>query len=227
MKRIRHTPCCKIVPVTTRSHGLGPTRARVLALLQTAASPMTIAEVATQLGLHQNSSRFHLEALVTAGYVIRNWAGTGGPGRPSMRYHATAESPEMHHVHLLELAQTLLGQLSLLSPDPQASATDAGRAWGGQLAAYEQYSHKIPELTITDLIRHLGERGFTTTRDDTGLCFQRCPFRGAIRDDLLPLVCAVHQGFLDGFLEDTRVRSGPLEIGDQTCRVDLSVQEQG
>ena len=94
-----------------------------------------------------------------------------------MRYHATAESPEMHHVHLLELAQTLLGQLSLLSPDPQASATDAGRAWGGQLAAYEQYSHKIPELTITDLIRHLGERGFTTTRDDTGLCFQRCPFR--------------------------------------------------
>lgn len=227
VKMLQPVTCCKIVSVTTTPHGLGPTRARVLALLQTAATPMTITQIAERLDLHQNSSRFHLEALVATGYATRHQVGTGGPGRPPMHYQATSESPEMHHVHLVELTQTLLGQLCLLSPDPGASAIEAGRTWGSSLASQEERDHELPETTVIDLVRHLGERGFTTTRDQAGLCFSRCPFRGTVQDDLLPLVCAVHQGFLDGFLEGTRVHSGLLEIGEQTCRVDLGIHEQG
>ncbi|MDO5092196.1 MAG: helix-turn-helix domain-containing protein [Propionibacteriaceae bacterium] len=208
--------------MTTIAHGLGPTRARVLALLQTSATPLTISEIAERLGLHQNSSRFHLEALVSTGYANRVQAETGAPGRPPMRYHATTESPELHHTHLLELTQTLLGQLSQLTPDPAASATEAGRSWGRQITPKTTSAPGEPELIITDLIGHLGERGFTTTRDEQGLCFPRCPFRGAIRPDLLPLVCAVHQGFLEGYLEDTGVGCDQLRIGPQLCQVRLN-----
>ena len=208
--------------MTTIAHGLGPTRARVLALLQTSATPLTISEIAERLGLHQNSSRFHLEALVSTGYASRIQAETGAPGRPPMRYHATSESPELHHTHLLELTQTLLGQLSQLTPAPVASATEAGRSWGRQITPHATSSPGDPESVITDLIGHLGERGFTTTREEQDLCFPRCPFRSAVQPDLLPLVCAVHQGFLEGYLEDTGVCCGRLCVGPQMCRAHLS-----
>lgn len=187
---------------------------------------MTISEVAEQLDMHQNSSRFHLEALVASGYASSTSTSANGPGRPPKRYQATSQAPEMHHAHLLELTQVLIGQLQQLSADPHGAAISAGRTWGGQLAAQE-HSQPSPEKIIAELTRHLGERGFTTVVDEQGMSFQRCPFRQTIPNDLLPLVCSVHQGFLDGFLDGGPVRGGSLEVGDQTCRVDLNIKDQG
>src|SRR5690625_6307676 len=56
--------------VTKKSgHGLGPTRARVLRFLLAQHEPRAVADLADALALHPNTIRFHLEALVSLGYV--------------------------------------------------------------------------------------------------------------------------------------------------------------
>lgn len=50
---------------------LGRTRADVLEMLRTADGPLGVREVAQRTELHQNTARFHLEALVEAGLAVR------------------------------------------------------------------------------------------------------------------------------------------------------------
>ncbi|MDR3080298.1 MAG: helix-turn-helix domain-containing protein, partial [Streptomyces sp.] len=50
---------------------LGKSRARVLDLLRAAGRPLGVQEVAEQAGLHPNTARFHLDALVDADLVSR------------------------------------------------------------------------------------------------------------------------------------------------------------
>src|SRR6516225_6586034 len=71
---------------------LGRSRARVLELLREAAAPLGVQEVAEHCGLHPNTARFHLDALVAAGLVIRDRGsrpnpGSGRPGRPGRLGH--------------------------------------------------------------------------------------------------------------------------------------------
>src|ERR1019366_9382343 len=67
---------------------LGQRRADVLALLRAAGSPVGVREVAGQTGLHPNTARFHLDALVDAGLATRAPRARAVPGRPSMAYQA-------------------------------------------------------------------------------------------------------------------------------------------
>ena len=57
---------------------LGESRARVLDLLRAAGGPLGVQEVAGQAGLHPNTARFHLDALVEAAWPPGNRC----PGRP-------------------------------------------------------------------------------------------------------------------------------------------------
>jgi len=50
---------------------LGQSRARILDLLRAEDAPLGVREVADRTGLHQNTARFHLEALVEAGLAVR------------------------------------------------------------------------------------------------------------------------------------------------------------
>ncbi|WP_185744082.1 metalloregulator ArsR/SmtB family transcription factor [Arachnia propionica] len=213
--------------MTRLAHGLGPTRAKVLAVLQTSAAPVTITEVAGRLDLHPNSSRFHLEALVSSGYAARGPAATEGPGRPPTLYHATTRAPELQHTHFVELTETLLGQIRETAPEPEESAKQAGQLWGRRLASRDSSAEQQPEETITDLVTLLGQRGFTAFQDEGTLCFLRCPFRNNVDPELLPLVCAVHQGLLEGFLSGSRVACGELVVGEDVCHVPLRVEATG
>jgi predicted ArsR family transcriptional regulator len=49
----------------------GGSRAAILRMLRGEARPLDIREVAQRTGLHQNTARFHLEALVAAGLAAR------------------------------------------------------------------------------------------------------------------------------------------------------------
>src|ERR1019366_3122468 len=73
---------------------LGQRRADVLALLRAAGSPVGVREVADQTGLHPNTARFHLDALVDAGLVTRAPRARTVPGRPSMAYQAVEAGGE-------------------------------------------------------------------------------------------------------------------------------------
>src|SRR5215831_4152549 len=66
---------------------LGRSRGRVLELLREAAAPLGVREVAERCGLHPNTARFHLDALVAAGLATRDRGpppnpGVGRPGHP-------------------------------------------------------------------------------------------------------------------------------------------------
>src|SRR6516162_10291049 len=70
---------------------LGRSRARVLELLREAAAPLGVQEVAERCGLHPNTARFHLDALVAAGLAIRGPQPNPGVrrlGRPAIGYRA-------------------------------------------------------------------------------------------------------------------------------------------
>ena len=67
---------------------LGRSRAAVLDLLRADDRPFGVREVAQRMGLHQNTARFHLEALTEAGLAAREAEDRQGPGRPRIGYRA-------------------------------------------------------------------------------------------------------------------------------------------
>ncbi|WP_231979252.1 helix-turn-helix domain-containing protein [Tessaracoccus coleopterorum] len=79
------------------------------------------------------------------------------------------------------------------------------------------------------LAMHLGERGFGTSHEDSSITFTRCPFRGAVTDEQLPLVCAIHKGFLDGYLDATgsELTTESLEVGPRRCLATFTMPAVG
>lgn len=205
---------------TTQHHGLGPTRAQVLSLLQSAPTAKTVGDIADELGLHKNSARFHLDALVSAGYAAQAVESNGTQGRPPLLYTATATAPTLNSTHLLELIDVLLTNLCSTSPDSRAAAVQAGHLWGSRVATPETAADDV----TTQLTQHLAERGFGVEPHEDTLLLRRCPFRSAVAPDRLPLVCAIHQGFLDGYLETAggTVHAEELEVGPEICSVRLT-----
>src|SRR4051794_6611515 len=71
---------------------LGASRARVLDVLRAARAPLGVDEVAARVGLHPNTTRFHLDVLLTDGLAERATEERDVPGRPRVLYSATADS---------------------------------------------------------------------------------------------------------------------------------------
>lgn len=197
-------------------HGLGPTRTRVLSLLQSASNPLTVGAVSDELELHKNSARFHLDALAEAGFAERSTEPSGRTGRPPLLYSATNESPAISNQHLLELTNVLLSEFATAQDDAAERARRAGASWG-------QQSHGGEPLDIEGLKNHLGRRGFGVQAKDSTLTFTRCPFRGMIDPGQLPLVCSIHQGLLDGMTENSHLTVGTLQVGPTACHATLGV----
>ncbi len=181
---------------------------------------MTVSDVGAALELHKNSARFHLDALVDAGFALRSTASTGSQGRPPRGYAATSEAPSVTNMHLLELTQLLLRHFVASSPDATALAEDAGREWGESVTDRDT----PPEQVLAELCNRLADRGFGVAREGSTLRFARCPFRATTPPEQLPLVCAIHQGFLEGFARASRgnLMVGRLEVGKQVCSVTIS-----
>ncbi|WIY81979.1 helix-turn-helix domain-containing protein [Propionimicrobium sp. PCR01-08-3] len=206
--------------VDEQPHGLGPTRAKVLGLLEGTTQPVTVSEVANELDLHKNAARFHLDALVEAGFAHRAPIPTGSQGRPPQGYMATSEAPSVTSTHLLELTQLLLRHFVATSPDAIAVAEDAGREWGDSVAGRDT----PPDQVLDELTSSLADRGFGVVRENSTLRFIRCPFRSAIPPEQLPLVCAIHRGFIEGFVRASQrdMPVGQLKVGKRICTVQIS-----
>ena len=112
---------------------LGPSRARVLDLLRAAGSPLGVKEVADRAGLHSNTARFHLDALVEAGLAARAPLARSTPGRPSMAYQAIEGGGAAGRRRYRLLAEMLTTMIAGVMPKPDKAATKAGREWGRYL----------------------------------------------------------------------------------------------
>ena len=187
---------------------LGASRARVLGLLHAAEGPLSVQQIAGQAGLHPNTARFHLDALVDAGLARREPQPRATPGRPSVAYQATdGHGPAGPRRYRL-LAEMLTSMIAGTMPQPGAAAVEAGREWGryltGQLPPYER---RDAAQAIDRLRASLEEIGFAPDLVAAGrghrLLLRQCPFR-EVAERHPDVVCALHLGLMQGVLAQMR-----------------------
>jgi predicted ArsR family transcriptional regulator len=187
---------------------LGQSRAHVLDLLRAAGSPAGVRDIADQAGLHPNTARFHLDALVDAGLAARAPKERTTPGRPSMAYRAVAGGETMGRRRYRLLAEMLTSLIAGMLPKPGEAAGEAGREWGRYLTEppppYQRLDagEAVEKLTAT-----MAEIGFAPEAVTDGTQYQlrlrQCPFR-EVAENHQDVVCQLHLGLMQGALAQMR-----------------------
>jgi predicted ArsR family transcriptional regulator len=213
-----------------RGEGDAPSRRElVLDLLRSSLQPRTAAALAEQLGVHTNTVRFHLEALLRAGLVQQLAGDPTGPGRPPVLFRATHRMNPDGPTNYRLLAAMLLDHLTAASGDPSATATELGRNWGPHLLGPPSAGRPHPERVnraeaLTRLHGMLDELGFAPeppagSRQST-IRLRHCPFLGlATASGVGPgdgdggVICALHLGLMQGALA---ALDGPVSIDSLT-----------
>jgi predicted ArsR family transcriptional regulator len=187
---------------------LGESRARVLDLLRAAGRPLGVQEIAAQAGLHPNTARFHLDALVEAGLAAREPQPRQTPGRPSMVYRVTdADGPTGQRRYRL-LAEMLTSMIAGVMPEPGQAAEEAGREWGRYLTEQPPPFQRVDAgEAVEKLTEALAGIGFAPEvvpeGDGYRLRLHQCPFR-ELAERHQDVVCSLHLGLMQGVLEQLR-----------------------
>lgn len=207
-------------------------RAQVLRLLRESKEPMSIAQVADQLGIHVNTARFHLETLLDNGQVEHVASVSGAPGRPAKLFRVPRGMDPMGPRHYRVLAEVLATTLSAGTDSRQARAAmvDAGRSWGRAHAA--RLADTAPEAAPADaadpvelLVEMLDDLDFAPERraesGRTRIGLRNCPFL-ELAVERSDVVCPVHLGLMRGAME-TWDASDTVERLDAFVEPDLCV----
>lgn len=210
---------------------LSPTRRAVLELLEAPAGGLTARQVATDLGLHVTTARFHLEQLVSAGLVTTAQR-RGSVGRPRKLYlDARGGSAGLATPRALraftELLTSAFAAVTSGSPvDPEA----AGRHW---VAQHSHLSPAAPAKTpgawlgkvgqAVDLLEEWGYQPELRTAAGgrtVELTLHDCPFMPMARAHP-EVVCGIHRGLVGGTLAAVGEQDADLElvpfVTERTC----------
>jgi predicted ArsR family transcriptional regulator len=192
---------------------LSPALRRVLDVLEARGGESTVNEVAAELGLHHNTARGSLDALVDAGLVVRSRQPARGRGRPAWAYASVAGAGVDERTRdYLALTTAFARHVARTSADPAAAARQIGREWGAATAATAEPptapgQHRAagavdPDRAArTQVVRMLTRGGFgpEPSADATRVALRRCPLLEAARSHP-EVVCQVHQGMVEGML---------------------------
>jgi len=127
-------------------------RADIVQLLRQAGRPLSAAAIAAEIGVHPNTARFHLEALVEAGLAGRQCQASAKPGRRRILYSGTGADrpPEPGQGYQL-LAGLLARAIAQRYPDVGPDMYDIGQEWGRNLTTQPLLRDcPFPEETGTD-----------------------------------------------------------------------------
>ena len=181
----------------------------MLDMLRTADGPLGVREVAQRTGLHPNTARFHLEALVEAGLAAREAEDRETPGRPRIGYRAVADSPAGGRRYRL-LAEMLTSLIAGTMPEPGSAAEEAGREWGAYLTdqppPYQRLGAAEAIAKLTAIMDELGFAPQAEAGADAGqyrLCLRQCPFR-EVAEHHQDVICSLHLGLMRGALARMR-----------------------
>jgi predicted ArsR family transcriptional regulator len=191
---------------------LGTSRARVLEALQAAREPRAVDAVARQVGLHPNTTRFHLDALVGAGLAERVSETRKLPGRPRALYTATVDSPRAGRRSYRLLAEILTSYVANRTKQPSQAALEAGEAWGRFLterpAPFQRIDADTATKRLTDTLADIGfAPEVVTDGRRRAIHLHHCPFREAAEEHR-EVVCAIHLGLMRGLLSEI---NAPIE----------------
>lgn len=178
----------------------------MLRLLQAADAPLSIAQIADELGVHPNTVRFHLDTLVEEGRVEHTEPDHRGRGRPALMFQAIRQMDRGGTRHFRLLAEILTIGLAA-DQDPSGKALAAGREWGRRLRPPDHLDEEPAAADTTDqLVDMLDELGFAPERlesDTVGLeklGLRHCPFL-ELAEEATDVVCPIHLGLMQGALE--------------------------
>lgn len=214
---------------------LGASRARVLAVLQDAGEPLGVGAVAERVGLHANTARFHLDALVETGLVDRASEEREQPGRPRTLYTARPETTRVGRRSYRLLAEILTSYVAAETPQPEQAARQAGHAWGRYFADRPPpFQHLDADAATEKLIGTLGEIGFAPEAVTRGrrrqILLHHCPFRETAERHG-EVVCAIHLGLIQGMLAelDAPIEAERLEpfVEPNLCVAHLTGRKTG
>ena len=192
-------------------------RRRVLDLLDSAGTPLTITEITSGTGLHANTVRSHLALLTEMGRVEAVPENRTRPGRPKLLYKAVphGEPTDPYRVLAAELAA------GIATEEP---GTTPGVAAGRRLARTQREkvapggAAVTAQDSITMAVEGLEVLGFETTTDPLGdrLYLSACPFADLAREDRA--ICRLHHEMLNGFFRE-------LDSGVTVRRLDIFVKD--
>lgn len=154
-------------------------------------APLSMTQLVERTGLHENTLRGHLAALVRDERVTRIALRRSCRGRPAWGYLARG-------VEYADLALALAEGLDQGSPAdrPQDLATRGGRAWGRRLC--EQLAG-LPTSPRDRLVLALAHTGFAPTDEGDVIRLTRCPLVEAARAHPA-VVCSAHLGLIQEVL---------------------------
>ncbi|HTH05372.1 MAG TPA: helix-turn-helix domain-containing protein, partial [Ilumatobacteraceae bacterium] len=188
-----------------------PTRRRIYLYVRDhgANDGVTAAAVASEVGVHPNVARHHLDKLAAGGYLeVRSGRVVGGgAGRPSKRYHAVTDAITEFPVRSDDLVLSLLGRaLELLSPsDAELMAEQVGAEYGRAMAAgltgealdAGHRSMRAAMQAVADALTAHGFAAHTESRNDRlRIINDHCPFGDVALEH--PVICAVDRGMVRG-----------------------------
>jgi predicted ArsR family transcriptional regulator len=187
---------------STRSQPPAPTgrRLAVLSMLRESSVPMDVTEIAERLGVHVNTVRFHLEALVADGRVERLTSAPVGPGRPALTFRAHPGMDPAGPRNYRLLAGILADSLAT-EPDPAARAVEIGRAWGSREGDAGSTEVLSDQATVARLVAVMDGLGFAPqVRPEPGpIGLRHCPFLDLV-DTRAAVICPLHLGLLQGMV---------------------------
>lgn len=189
-------------------------RQRVLELVREHDGPVDATELATRLGLHTTTVRFHLDTLCAEGLVERTRITRTGVGRPRTGYRAVRERLDYRI-----LAEILALELGDTADKRRRRAEAAGRRWAERITDdvphQDAVGHHVPRdaapaedaeersATITTVFARMGfapelvPAQKSTRRNRRTIRLHSCPVRDLARDHP-EVACALHRGLLQG-----------------------------
>jgi predicted ArsR family transcriptional regulator len=185
-----------------------PTRHRLYRYLRLSGRPVGVREMAVRLSLHPNTLRPHLRRLEEAGLVASETSRGATVGRPQSLYTAIDREEREGRDYRL-LADILSGLLTGRRNRDRAQAQ--AREWGAFLAGRTlppPGARRQAGPNLATLQEALAEAGFDPrfrrrSAKTVEISMRDCPFRELL-DEHRELVCAVHQGLLEGILGASR-----------------------
>jgi predicted ArsR family transcriptional regulator len=180
----------------------GARRRQVLEAIYRSPAPLGASEIAAQVGIHPNTARFHLAALMAEGVIERTVAEPSGPGRPRAVYRARPGMALGAERRYRILAEILLGCFTGTASGH--AAADAGHAWGerviGRAAPFQQVSQAEAVSRVLLLLDELAFAPETPAAGD-GLPAQvrlrHCPFL-ELAEHHRDIICPLHLGLIQG-----------------------------
>jgi len=204
---------------TTGGSDRGGRRTHIIQVLRDAKDPLSVVEVASTVGVHVNTARFHLEALVDAGLATREAEVRSAPGRRRVLY--TGVLPNQTHERAQGyrlLAEILTAAIARHYPDVGDRMYAIGQEWGHYLTSRPEPFAAVDEeemaARLTDKLDALWFAPEIRREPVPQLRLHNCPFLETARRSP-EVVCQLHAGMINGSLAELRSQRRVLKLAPQ------------